>query len=78
VTGMEGALKGMTRRQLEDLGDKIARELRACTLCGIEGASPFRVIATGGGLRGNKASLLLCMPCFEKHRLPEGRAEMSA
>ena len=67
---VEAALEGLTRRDLEALAARIARQLVACTLCGREGAEPYRV--TRGGIT---ASLLLCTPCFEQHRLPEGRAE---
>lgn len=66
---IEDALKGLTRRQLEDLQAQIERELQACTLCSAEGAEPYNV-----GRHGVRASMLFCKPCFEKHRLPETRA----
>lgn len=66
---MDDALKGLTRKQLEELQVRIERELRSCTLCGTEGAEAYAV-----SRKGTRASLLLCKPCFERHRLPEGRA----
>jgi hypothetical protein len=75
MTGqLDDALKGFTRRQLEDLGAKIAKELRTCTLCGAEGAQAYRVRPRSHGA-GTQAAMLFCKPCFEKHRVyPEGRA----
>jgi hypothetical protein len=75
MIGVEDALKGMTRRQMEEMRATLERELRSCSLCGTEGASTFRVIATSGSLRGQRASLRMCLPCFEKNRLPEGRTD---
>lgn len=72
---IEDALKGLTRRQLEDLHEQIERELRTCVVCGCEGASPFRV--TGKAIGTNnavRASMLFCKPCFERHRMPVTRA----
>jgi len=66
---MDDALKSLTRRQLEDLQRKIERELKACILCGSEGATAYSVWHRNT----SKASLQLCRPCFEKHRLPAGR-----
>jgi hypothetical protein len=66
---IDDALKDMTRRQLEDLQARIEKELRSCTLCGNEGATPYSIVHDG-----TRASMLFCKPCFEKHRLPEGRA----
>jgi hypothetical protein len=66
----DDVLKGLTRRQLEELAAKIALELQTCAICETEGALPYRI-----SRKGTVASLLLCKPCFEKHRLPEGRAE---
>jgi transcription elongation factor Elf1 len=66
---IEDALKGLTRRQLEELQERIIRELRTCTVCGTEGAEAYTV-----SNRHAKVSMLFCKPCFERHRLPEGRA----
>jgi hypothetical protein len=66
---IEDALKGLTRRQLEDLQARIEKELQACTLCGIEGAEAYNVTR-----HGTRASMLFCKPCFERHRMPETRA----
>jgi hypothetical protein len=60
----------MTKRDLEDLEEEIKRRLLSCFLCGNVGAVPWRVSG-----RGTVATLLICKPCFEKHRLPEGRSE---
>lgn len=66
------AIKGLSKRQLEELADAVARELQACTLCGTEGARSYVVQATGF-----KVSMLFCKPCIEKNRLPEARAVTS-
>ena len=79
MTGpLDDALKGFTRRQLEDLGAKIAKELQACTLCATEGAEAYRVRPRSHAA-GVQAVLLLCKPCFEKHRVyPDGTAAATA
>jgi hypothetical protein len=70
------ALKGLTRRQLEELQEQIERELRACVVCGVEGATPFKVTGRISGTNNSmKASMLFCKPCVERYRLPDGRAE---
>jgi hypothetical protein len=71
---LDDALSSMTRRDLEDLRGEIDRRLVLCMLCGTDGAAPFRVAGRGNDA-GKVASLMLCRPCFEKHRLPEGRSE---
>ena len=73
---IDDALSSLTRRDLERLREEIDKRLVACTICGSDGAEAVRVTAskrfgTGGGVG---ATLLICKPCFEKHRLPEGRA----
>lgn len=69
---VEAALEGMSRRDLEDLAARITRQLQSCTLCGREGAETYSIAR-----RNTKGSIVLCRPCFEQHRLPEGRAEVS-
>jgi len=64
------ALDSLTRRDLEQLQEQIARRLLTCTVCGSDGADAVRLSA-----HGIVASLMLCKPCLEKHRLPEGRSE---
>jgi hypothetical protein len=66
------ALKGLTRKQLEELRDEIDAELVQCAACGNEGAKPMRVHSPF--LKGVYAAIPFCLPCFEKHRLPIGRA----
>lgn len=68
----DDALSSMTRRQLETLRAQVDKMLLACTVCGTEGAVAYRVVGKHSG--SHSASLMLCKPCFEKHRLPEGRA----
>lgn len=65
---IDDALKGLTRRQLEDLRERLEKELQQCTVCGTEGAVAYTV-----SKKGVRASMLFCKPCFERHRLPEGR-----
>jgi hypothetical protein len=67
---MTDALAGLTRKQLEDLRTKIDLELRSCVIDGREGAEPYRITK-----KGTKASIMLCVPCFEKFRLPELRSQ---
>jgi hypothetical protein len=74
-TKLDDALASMTKRDLEELQDEIGRRLVACLICGNEGAESWRVTGHGTA-KGKVASLMICKPCFEKHRLPEGRAEV--
>ena len=71
------ALASMTRRELEALRAEIDARMVACTVCGNDGARPVRV-TTGGSGHQMAATLYLCKPCFEKHRLPEGRSAEGA
>ncbi len=66
---METDLSGFTRRQLEDLRDKIDKELVSCVIDGREGAETYSI-----SRRGTRAAIQLCLPCFERLRLPESRA----
>ena len=71
---IDDALNSLTRRDLERMREQIEKRLVACTLCGGDGAEAVRVSGTkrwGGGV---DAALMICRPCFEKHRLPRGRA----
>lgn len=61
---------GMTRRQMEELRTKLDIELQSCVIDGREGAEPYAIAR-----KGNRASIMLCKPCFERLRLPEGRTE---
>ena len=72
---LDDALASMTRRDLEALRAEIEARMVACTVCGKDGAVPVHVTSAkfDGGSK-TTASLYLCKPCFEKHRLPEGRA----
>lgn len=67
---LDDALNSMTKRDLEELEEEIKRRLLSCLLCGNVGASPYRLSRAN-----TSASLFLCKPCFEKHRLPESRSE---
>lgn len=73
MNAVADALKGMTKRQLEELHGKIERELRTCVLCGTEGARTFKVRDVTHS-SGRHAAMRFCDPCFEKHRVPESRA----
>ena len=70
------ALKSMTRRQMEELRSRLDKELQSCILCGTEGAIPYVITRNNRtkGASAARATVLLCVPCFEKIRLPEGRA----
>jgi hypothetical protein len=70
---LDDALSSMTRRDLEELREEIARRLVVCVVCGQEGADTLKVSGTGQA-KGKVAAIMICRPCFEKHRLPEGRA----
>lgn len=73
---MDDALNGMTKRQLEDLRGRIDKRLQACAIDGNDGAVPVRATARRG--KGSVAfTLLMCPSCIERHRLPEGRAEVA-
>jgi len=67
---VKDALDGMNARDLEHLRELIDQRLVACVLCGADGASHYRV-----SHRGAVASMTFCPACFDRHRLPEGRAE---
>lgn len=67
-------LAGLTRRQLEDIRDRVEKQLRSCVIDDREGARPYRI--TGGHGNAQVASIMLCKPCFERFRLPEGRARI--
>lgn len=66
-------LKSLSRRQLEEMQAAIAKELISCAICGREGAGPY-VIRTGGKNSRARASIKLCLPCFEHFREPESLA----
>lgn len=70
---VDEALDGLSRRELEELQGRVARRLQACTVCGGDGAVPCRVQAKIPSEA--RFTLLLCRPCIERHRLPEGRSE---
>lgn len=71
-TLVDDTLAGLTRRQLEDLQEKIAKELQSCVIDGREGAIAYRVTSHSA-----TASLMLCKPCFERYRLPKTAAKSS-
>ena len=73
---IDDALKGLTRRQLEDLQTKIALELQSCAICEAEGADHYLISGSkkSVGKAHIRGSILLCKPCFERVRLPESRA----
>ncbi len=71
------ALDSMTSRDLERLQEEIARRLVKCVVCGGDGAVPVQAVVKRGvsaGRSGTRATLMVCPPCFSKHRLPEGRS----
>ena len=72
MTTIDDALKGMTRKQLEELRERVELELQSCVLCGSEGAASYHVRG-GRAAKGAMAAMLFCKPCFEKYRLPETR-----
>jgi predicted mannosyl-3-phosphoglycerate phosphatase (HAD superfamily) len=72
---LDDALSSMTSRDLEELQRTITDRLARCALCSNDGAMPWKVVGQGAS-KGKVASLLICKPCFEKHRLPEGRSEV--
>jgi hypothetical protein len=66
---LDDALDGMSAREVEDLMVRAGRRLQRCVACGSDGGEPVRV------RRGNTgAAMMLCPACFERYRLPEGRA----
>lgn len=75
MTSIDDPIKDLTKRQLEDLAERIQRELQTCIACGNIGAEPHLVRPPR---KGTPASLLICPPCFEKHRLPPSRAQAAA
>jgi len=62
-------LKGMTRRQLEDLKADIERALVVCIVCGEAGASPFHARYSN-----KEGTLDICPACFDKHRRVPSRS----
>ncbi len=74
IDKIKDALDGLSARELEHMRDLIDKRLAVCAICESDGAFPYRVAAPEA--RGKaRASLMLCPACFEKHRLPESRAE---
>lgn len=61
-------LSGLSRRELESLAARVAKQLASCVVCEREGAHDYLVSA-----HSIRASIRLCLPCFERFRLPEGR-----
>ena len=76
---VDDALDSLTRHDLERMQERIAKRLQTCLVCGGDGAEALRLVpARHFGSGGTTASLMVCRPCFEKHRLPEGRAAVTA
>lgn len=72
---IDDPLKGLTKRQMEDLKERLERELQVCIACGNVGAVPARISLRFPGAKGSSnASIKICMACFEKNRLPDARA----
>lgn len=71
---MEDALDGLTRKQMLDLEARLQKRLLSCTLCGGEHPARFRVVGSSKD-NSRRAQMLICVPCFEKHRLPDTQAE---
>lgn len=69
---IDDALGGLSRRRMEDLKARLEAALKTCILCGSEHADDYMTYPRSN--RGMRASIRLCPACFEKHRLPEGRA----
>lgn len=73
------ALDGMTSRDLEALAAEIKKRLVKCIICGGDGAITVLAMTNRrSGIKATRAALLICMQCFEKHRLPEGRLKADA
>jgi len=69
---LEDALDGLSAREIEALRAKIDKRLQACVLCDNDGAIPVHCTMRRKGAR---FTLLMCVPCIERHRLPELRSE---
>lgn len=74
-TTIDDALDGLPARDLERLRARIDQRLRACVLCGSDGALAVHARAKAIGGNDTQFALLLCRACIEKHRLPERRSE---
>ena len=75
---VDDALDSLTRHDLERMQERIAKRLQTCLVCGGDGAEALRLVASRHFGSAATASLMVCKPCFEKHRLPEARAAVSA
>lgn len=67
---IKDALDAMSARDLERVRSLIDRRLVSCIICHADGAYRYRV-----SRRATCVTMTFCPACFEKYRLPEGRAE---
>lgn len=66
---------GLSARDAERLRELLDQRLKVCAIDGFDGADLYLVRKSGRAGDRERASILLCPACFERHRLPESRAE---
>jgi hypothetical protein len=69
------ALDSMPARDVERLIEKAQSRLARCFACGTDGAFPAVISSRLNGRAGStRASIRICMGCWERATLPEARA----
>ncbi len=68
------ALDAMPARDVERLIEKAQRRLARCFACGTDGAFPATITSKRGGRNSTRASIRICVGCWDRATLPEARA----
>jgi hypothetical protein len=68
------ALDAMAARDVERLITHAQRRLARCFACGTDGAFPATVTSKRGGQNSSRASIRICVACWDRATLPEARA----
>jgi hypothetical protein len=68
------ALDAMPARDVERLIVHAQRRLARCFACGTDGAFPATITSRLGRNGSSRASIPICVACWERATLPEARA----
>jgi hypothetical protein len=68
------ALDAMPARDVERLTAHAQRRLARCFACGTDGAFPATVTSKLGRAGSSRASIRICLGCWDRATLPEARA----
>jgi hypothetical protein len=68
------ALDAMSARDVERLIVHAQRRLARCFACGTDGAFPVTITSRLGHSGSSRASIRICVGCWERATLPEARA----